>query len=34
MASYDGLVDLLESIEHFLNRLGIYTKVPPSVGMD
>jgi hypothetical protein len=31
--SYDGLVDLLESIEHFLNRLDIYTKVPPSVGM-
>lgn len=31
--SYYGLVDLLESIEHFLNRLDIYTKVPPSVGM-
>jgi hypothetical protein len=31
--SYDGLVDLLESIGHFLNRLDIYTKVPPSVGM-
>jgi hypothetical protein len=31
--SYDGLVDLLQSIEHFLNRLDIYTKVPPSAGM-
>jgi hypothetical protein len=31
--SYDGLVDLLNSIEHFLNRLDIYTKVPPSVGV-
>ena len=25
-ASYDTLVDLLESMEGFLNRLGIYTK--------
>ena len=25
-ASYDTLVDLLESIEGFLNRLAIYTK--------
>jgi hypothetical protein len=31
--SYDGLVDLLQSIEHFLHRLDIYTKVPPSAGM-
>ena len=31
--SYDALVDLLELIEHFLNRLDIYTKVPPTVGM-
>jgi hypothetical protein len=33
-ASYDALVDLLESIEHFLNRLDIYTKIPlpPAVG--
>jgi hypothetical protein len=30
---YDGLVDLLESTEHFLNRLEIYTKVPPTVVM-
>ena len=26
-ASYDTLVDLLESIEGFLNRLAIYTKL-------
>ena len=31
--SYDALVDLLESIEHFLNRLDIYTKVPPTDAM-
>jgi hypothetical protein len=30
---YDTLVDLLESIEHFLNRLDIYTKIPPTVAM-
>ena len=29
----DALVDLLESIEHFLNRLDIYTKVPPTPAM-
>ena len=32
--SYDALVDLLESIEHFLCRLDIYTQVPPSPAMD
>jgi hypothetical protein len=26
--SYDALVDLLESFEHFMNRLDIYTRVP------
>ena len=31
--SYSGLLDLLESIEQFSNRLEIYTEVPPSVGM-
>ena len=31
--SYDTLVDLLESIEHFLKRLDIYTKIPPTVSM-
>jgi hypothetical protein len=32
-ASYDALVDLFESIEHFLNRLEIYTKIPPTVAI-
>jgi hypothetical protein len=32
--SYDALVDLLESIEHFLCRLDIYTQIPPSLAMD
>ena len=27
-ASYDALVDLLESMERFLSRLDIYTKLP------
>jgi hypothetical protein len=31
--SYDALVDLLASIEHFLKRLDIYTKIPPTVAM-
>ena len=33
--SYDALVELLESIEHFLTRLEIYTKpeVTPVVAM-
>ena len=31
--NYDTLADLLESVEHFLNRLDIYTKIPPTVGM-
>ena len=33
MDSYDALIDLLDSIEHFLNRLDIYTKIPPTVAM-
>lgn len=32
-SSYDALVDLLESIEHFLNRLEIYTKISPTEAM-
>jgi hypothetical protein len=28
-ASYAALVDLLESIEHFMDRLDIYIKFPP-----
>ena len=27
------LVDLIESIEHFLKRLGIYNEVPPALAM-
>jgi hypothetical protein len=30
---YDTLADLLESVEHFLNRLNIYTKIRPTAGM-
>ena len=29
----DAVVELLESIEHFLMRLDIYTKVPPTEAM-
>ena len=31
--SYDLLLDLFESIENFLRRLDIYTKIPPTVAM-
>jgi len=31
--SYDALVDLLESIEHFMNRLDVYTRVPSTGAM-
>jgi len=34
MASYEPLFDLLESIEHFLNRLDIYTRIPHTPAMD
>lgn len=30
---YDALGELLVSIEHFLNRLDIYTRVPPTVAL-
>jgi len=33
MDSYDAVVDLLESTEHFLKRLDIYTKIPSTVAM-
>jgi hypothetical protein len=33
-ASYDALVDFLESIEHFLSRLNIYTQISPTPAMD
>ncbi len=29
----DAVVELLESVEHFLKRLDIYTKVPPTQAM-
>ena len=32
-SSYDALVDLLESIEHFMSRLDIYTRVPSTGAM-
>jgi len=31
--SYDALIDLLESIGNFLNRLDIYTKIPLTAAM-
>ena len=31
--SYDALVDFLESIEHFMNRLDVYTRVPSTGAM-
>jgi hypothetical protein len=34
IASEDALTDVLESIEHFLERLDIYTKIPSTVAMD
>jgi len=32
-ASYDLLIDLFGSIEHFLRRLEIYTKIPLTTAM-
>ena len=32
-ASYDALIDLLETVEHFLGRLDVYTKLPLTVAM-
>jgi len=34
VSSWDPLVELLESIEHFLNRLDIYTRMPRTLAMD
>ena len=31
--SYDALVELLESIEHLLQRLDIYTRITPTVAV-
>ena len=33
-SDFDALVDFLESIELFLNRLDIYTKVTPTTAMN
>jgi hypothetical protein len=33
IASYDKLVDMLESIDQFLNCLDIYTKIPLTVAI-
>lgn len=32
--SYDALVELFESIEHFLKLLDIYTKIPSTSALD
>jgi len=34
ISNCDALIDLLEAIEHFLNRLDIYTRIPPTPTMD
>ena len=33
-SSWDALIELLESIEHFLNRLDIYTRIPHTPAMN
>ena len=30
---YETIADLLESVENFLDRLDVYTKMPPTVDM-
>ena len=34
ISNCDALIDLLESIEHFLNRLNIYTRIPATSAMN
>jgi hypothetical protein len=34
ISNCEALVDLLESIEHFLSRLDIYTRIPPTPATD
>ena len=34
ISSFDALVDLLKSIEHFLKCLDVYTRIPPTPAMD
>ena len=33
ISNCDALVDLLELIEHFVSRLYIYTRIPPTPAM-
>ena len=33
LVDYNTLADLLKSVEHFLSRLDIYTKITPTVSM-
>jgi hypothetical protein len=33
-SGFDTLVDLLESIEHFIRRADIYTRIPPTPATD
>ena len=33
-SGFDTLVDLLESIEHFIRRADIYTHIPPTPATD
>jgi len=34
VSSWDALVELLESIEHLLNRLDMYTRMPHTLALD
>ena len=34
ISSCGALVELLEAIEHFVNRLDIYTQIPPTPAVD
>jgi len=34
ISNCDALVDLLESIEHFLSQLNTYTRIPPTSAMN
>ncbi len=34
VSSWDALVELLESIDHFLNRLDMYTRIPHTLALD
>jgi len=33
-SSFDALAELLEGFEHFIERLKIYTKIPPTPALD